>query len=380
MKLLVVATEASADLHLSLVLRHLKSLAPTLQVAGVCGDKSLFETPVNLLAHANELSVMGFTEVLPKVPFVLSLIKKIAGWAQAHQPDCALLIDSPDFNLRLAKKLKKLGVPVIYYICPQVWAWRSGRVSQMKQICDRILSILPFEPKFFAVHGAKAEFVGHPLLEEMDCSRIAKAAGLFHPNADPARPWIALLPGSRKSEVSRLIPSMAATIRSLKKIRPEVQVWVPRAPGIPSEMLAPLPADGVIDGQATTLLRSCDVGLIASGTASLQAALCQIPSVVTYQVSWVSSIIFRLVVRYKGFIAMPNIILNKQVFPELVQHFAQPEIMAHKLNFWLESDQNRQSVVNDLKALPKLLAPPTASTASESVANILMSYSEGRNG
>lgn len=372
MKVLFSATEASSDLHASFVIKELKKIDPEIQIYGLLGEASRAEG-AGLLVHNHELSVMGLTEVIPKIPDVFRILKTLTFWAKTEKPDCAVLIDGPDFNLRLAARLKKNGIPVIYYICPQVWAWRSSRIDQMKKICDRVLSILPFETEFFRKHGGNAEFVGHPLMDEMVFDRISKkdavlALDLKDVSCDV--PWLALLPGSRQSEVRRILPAMKDAVAVLRKSHPKLEIFIPKAPAIPGEFFQGMNVH-VVDGKSEIILRSCDVGLITSGTASLQAALCGLPSVVTYKVTWTSSMIYRLFVKYRGPIAMPNIVLGKRLFPEFLQNAATGEALAGSVTEWINNPSKAEGIRRELHELHQKLG---GGGASANVARIIGGY------
>jgi lipid-A-disaccharide synthase len=329
LKIAIVAGETSGDTLGGALIRAMRERVPQIQFRGVTGP-SMREADCETLADVHELSVMGFIDPLKKLPQLLRLrsmlIRRIAQW----QPHAFIGIDSPAFNLGLAARFKAGGIATVQYVSPQVWAWRQGRVRAIARSCDLVLCLLPFEPAFYASHSVRAQFVGHPMADQLplhpDREAARRSLGL---SADPSQPVLALLPGSRLSEVRQLAwPFIAAAIE-LRRRRPQLQLLAPMANAAASaefmRALAAAPGtDGLpltlLDGQAREALTAADAALIASGTATLQALLCRCPMIVAYRVGAFTAFLVRALklVRVKYF-ALPNLLAGEQVAPELLQ-------------------------------------------------------------
>ena len=372
--LLVVAVEASADLHGAAVVRELKALLPGLRAFGAAGPLMRAEG-VEALVRAEDLSVMGIAEVLPALPRIFAALGTLRRAARERRPTVALLIDSPDFNLRLAKRLRALGVRVVYFIGPSVWAWRTYRVRQIARDVTRMLVILPFEAAFYAQHGVEATYVGNPLADGLrpllesgeQPSRAALRAEL---GLDPERPLIALLPGSRRQEIHRLWEPMLGAARLLRAQHPGLAFAVPVAPTIDRASLESAAAGldvRFLDGQAPALLRAADVAIVASGTATLEAALAQVPLVVVYRLSWLSWLIGKLLVRVK-FVSLVNLLAGRRLVPELLQSGCNSESIAAEAGALLGDGAARESQLGGLRALREALAPAGAPHAARNAA------------
>lgn len=372
-QVLVVAGEASGDQHAAELVAALQKRAPELRFFGMGGPK-LAARGVELLYGAHEISVMGFTEVLPKLWRILRVMKGLATAAGQRKPSCAILVDVPDFNLRLAGRLKRLGIPVAYYVSPTVWAWRRGRVHTIARVVDRMLCILPFEEPFYAKTRVSARYVGSPVLEQVPepgpPEKFRTALGL-----DPARPTLALLPGSRASELRRLLPVMAEASRSLVAERPELQLVLPVAPGVSREEIAaafpaPGPAPVLIDGRAPEVVGASDVAIVASGTAVLEAGLMLRPMVVVYRVSALSWLIGRLLVRV-AHVALVNLLAGRRLVPELLQSALTPSsVVSEVKRLW--SGPARDEVLEGLTQVRQSLGPKgAAERAAEEVLSLV---------
>lgn len=327
---MVVAGEASGDQHAAGVVAVLKALDPSLTFFGMGGDRLKAEG-VELIHGAHELSVMGITEVLPKVPRLFQVLGALTAAAAERKPVVALLVDVPDFNLRLAKRLKAIGVKVAWYVAPMAWAWREGRVAQLRARVDRLLCILPFEEAFFRARGVDATYVGSPVLEQLPAPRDHRAAlGL------PAQaPVLALLPGSRRSEVTRLLPALIGAAQRQRTARPGLKVVVPIAPGLDPALVRPAFADSGLDvvfteGRAADALGACDVAAVASGTATLEAALMRRPLVAVYRVSGLTYLVGKALLKIP-YVCLVNLLAQQRVVPELLQHDATPEAISAAL-------------------------------------------------
>ena len=356
---MVVAGEASGDNHAAELVAALKARVPGLTAFGMGGAK-LAAQGVELIHGAHEINVMGVTEVLPRVPRILKVMDDLAAAAAARKPQVAVLVDIPDFNLRLAKRLKALGIPIAWYISPMVWAWRKGRVRTIAARVDRMLCILPFEEPFYAGTGVSAVYVGSPVLEQMPAPAPAEhfrqALGL-----DPARDVLALLPGSRPGELKRILPTMAEAARRLQQERPGLQLAVPVAPGLDKAgiLAAFIGAEvQLIEGRAPEVVGASNVAVVASGTATLEAGLMERPLVVVYRVSIPNWWLGRTMVNLQH-VSLPNLLAGETVVPELLQHLFTPEaVCTHVDALW--NGPARDAQLAGLKKVRATLGSPGA--------------------
>jgi len=332
-ELLFVAGEVSGDMHAALLLRALRKLDPTVRGYGIGGDE-LEAAGAELHYHVRDMAVMGFAEVIRRLPFFRRALGRMVELARERRPDAVILVDYPGFNLRFAKKARALGLKVIYYICPQVWAWNRGRIPGMAASVDRLLSIFPFEPGVFEKTGLKVDFVGHPLVDE-----------IRHFMSQPRRelPWgsdcrIALLPGSRAQEIERLLPVLVEAGAIIESHRPDVSFLIPAPSRELGERirsrLAALPRKparlGVVDGGTREVLRQARAAFVKSGTASLEAALIGCPMAVVYKTSPITYHLAKWLVRIPH-IGIANLIADRKVCPELIQGDASPPRLAAAL-------------------------------------------------
>ncbi len=361
-RILVVAAEASGDEHAARLVAALKQKAPHLTFFGM-GGQALAAQQMDVLFDAKEISVMGFVEVLPKLRRILQILRMLTEAAVQQKPALAILVDAPDFNLRIAARLKALGIPVIYYVSPMVWAWRSGRTAHMARVIDELLCILPFEEPFLQARGVNAHYVGSPVLDGLP-KPVSVDAFRTSLNLPLKVPILALLPGSRVSEISRLLPTFVSAAVLQKQLRPRLHCVVPIAPGLEAAPIEQaFAAAGLsatfVSGQAAACVGASDVALVASGTACLEAALMQRPLVVAYRLSAVSHALGRAFVRLPYF-SLVNLLLKAPAVPELLQHEATaPAIHQALLPLWEGPARERQ--LDHLGELRGLLGPPGAS-------------------
>lgn len=316
----MVAGEASGDLHGARLLVELQRLRPDVRAFGLGGDE-LAAVGFDAVAHSSEISVVGLIEVLRVLRRARSIFRLLLAEVDRRRPAVAVLIDSPDFNLRLARELKRRGVKVLYYISPQVWAWRKGRVRQIERLVDRMLVLFPFEAAFYRQHGVAADCVGHPLVDEVPVLRQAWDASV----APPLR--VALLPGSRASEVDRLLPLMIEAASQLAAAMP-VEVSLIRAATITASRLEPFLAAArtpivVVSTGRHEHLASCHLALCASGTATLEVGLLGTPLIVLYRLQRWTYWLARWLVKLPH-ISLVNLVLGRGVVPELLQDEAEP--------------------------------------------------------
>ena len=367
--MLIVAVEASADLHGAAVLRELQALRPGLHAFGAGGPR-MRALGFEALIQAEDLSVMGVAEVLPALPRILESMDALRDAARERRPRAALLIDSPDFNLRLARQLRALRIPVAYFIGPSVWAWRRYRVRQIARDVSRMLVILPFEEKFYAQHGVQATYVGNPLADDLRSGDTRAALHL-----DPARPVLALLPGSRLQEVRRLWPPMLAAARALRRKRPNLQLVVPVAPTIARALLY-APDVIFIEGRAPEVLAAAAAAIVASGTATLEAALALTPLVVVYRTSWLTWLIGRLLVRVR-FVSLVNLLAGRALVPELLQTECTPDRIEAAAAPLLDQGPERAAQLAGLRELRETLAPEGAPHAARRAAAEVLRLLDG---
>jgi len=361
-EVLIVAGEASADLHASRALEELRRLRPGVHAFGVGGPR-LRAAGLEALAPAEEISVMGIAEVLPRIPRILGILRALGRAAAERRPKAALLVDLPDFNLRLAAKLKKLGIPVVYFVSPTIWAWRAGRAKKIARVVDRMLCILPFEERFYAGTGVSARFVGHPFAERpppASAETYRRELGL-----SASRTTVALVPGSRPSELRRIFPAMLAAAERILASRPDAQFVVPVAPTLAREQLAPYLAAHstlevtLVDGHTEEVVGASDAALVKSGTSTLETALMLRPMVVVYKLSWLTYLVGRLLVRIAHF-ALVNILAGRTLVPELLQRDASPERMAAEIERLLADRGAREAQLEGLRAVRASLGEPGA--------------------
>jgi len=345
------AGETSGDLHGALLMDALKRQGPV-QCTGM-GGPAMRTSGLDTAARSEDLSVMGFTEVLGHLPRIWRLLKTIKKALTAKRPDVVVLIDAPDFNFRVARMAHALGIPAVYYISPKLWAWRESRVTFIKKHIREMISILPFERDFYARHGMDVNYVGHPLVDAVRTpERLALA---------PVPEQIGILPGSRTGEITSLLPLFGKAAAILASERPHLNFAVAQAPGVDRALLESLwPADVPVCIMAPEkryeLMRTSRAVMAASGTATLETALLKTPTVVAYRFSRLTHALGRLLVRVP-YISLPNLILGREVFPELLQDRAEPQRIAAHVRSWLGETRERQDMLRELDTLTEALGP-----------------------
>jgi len=368
---LVVAGEVSGDLHAAKVVRAFKARSPETVFWGLGGD-DLQAEGVELLQHADRMSVMGLGEVLRHYRFLKGVFKQVLAEVDRRRPDAALLVDYPGFNLRLAAELKKRGVKVCYYICPKVWAWNKKRIPKMARIIDRLMVIFPFEVEVFRGTGLQVDFVGNPLVVQIDEFLASEPASL---------PWgsdqrVALLPGSRKQEILRILPTILSAAKRLETHLPELSFLIAspnaRIEALVQGVIGECPEKpgrlAVVRGQARELMRQADAAIVTSGTATLETALIGTPQIIVYKTGLATSLFARAVLTIKH-VGLVNIIAGRTVCPELLQGAATPESLADTLLQLLDDTPERRDMMEGYEAVRQLLG---TGNAAESVAGILL--------
>ncbi len=330
---MIVAGEASGDLHGGNLVRAMRAIDPSLSFYGVGGNRMRAEG-VALLADAADMAVVGLTEVILKLGAILRVMHRLKASLAGERPDLVILIDYPDFNLPLARAARKRGIKVLYYISPQVWAWRKGRIETIRKSVDRMAVILPFEEQFYREAGVDVTFVGHPLLDVVR-KKYPRMEALKRFNLRGDAITVGILPGSRRSEVARLLPEMLRACRILTEKLSPLQFVLPLAgtldPVFVRDILRQFPVTvNVIRDEIYDVIAASDVAIVASGTATLETALLETPMVVVYKVSASSYAIGRRFIRVDH-IALVNIIAGRSVVPELIQDDANPERIAAEI-------------------------------------------------
>jgi len=370
--LLVIAGEVSGDMHAAKAVRNLQQLDPDLEVWGIGGDE-LRKCGMEQLYGVADMAVMGLSEVLRRYGFFKKVFAEMCREAEKRRPDAILLVDYPGFNLRFAKYAHELGLTVIYYICPQVWAWHRSRIPAMARIVNRLLVIFPFETEVFSGTGLRVDFVGHPLVDE--CRRAL---------AEPEQklPWdagkrrVALLPGSRKQEVARILPVMIDAATHLGETNSAISFIL----AAPSEEIAAearsIIASGnstsqfeVVTGQTREILRQARVAMVASGTATIEAALMGCPMVVIYRTTWLTYLLGRMLVQVPH-IGMVNIVAGREICPEFIQHAATGSTIAEAVGQLLNDNARWKTMCAELREVATKLG--TGERVSERVAEFLL--------
>jgi lipid-A-disaccharide synthase len=369
--LLVVAGEVSGDLHAAEVIKALKTAVPELSVWGIGGDR-LKEEGMLQLEHTDKMAVMGLVEVLRHYRFFKATFQRVLEEVDRRKPAAALLVDYPGFNLRLAQALKQKGIPVFYYISPKVWAWNKKRIPKMAQSIDHLMVVFPFELPFFENSGLRVDFVGNPLVSQIDHFLNTEWERLPW----KASPWVALLPGSRKQEIERILPPMLAAARILQKTFPNISFIIP-APNARIQKIIKKQVEKAIDkptwleitqGNAREVLRQAEAAMVASGTATLEAALLGTPHILVYKTSPATYWLARTMIKIT-YLGLVNIIGERTVSPELIQHAATPEALAKETALLLEDPEKRQAMLDDFKQIRAQLGEKEA---AKQVAEILL--------
>jgi lipid-A-disaccharide synthase len=373
----LLAGEASGDTLGADLIMALRQCAPDAKFFGVAGPK-MQAAGCESWEPAESLAVMGLFDVLRDLPRLIKLLARIKRMFLTERPDVFIGIDAPDTNLRVARRLHAAGIPTVQYVSPQVWAWRQGRARNMRKSVDLVLCLLPFEKHFYDEHGIRAEFVGHPLAdaipENVDRELARRTLGL-----EAQASVVALLPGSRRGEVARLAADFAATARWLAAQRPDLKFIAPMASAATRQIFsrvlerdAPNIEVQLIEGQATAALSAANVVLVASGTASLEAALCKRPMVVVYRLGALTAWMlthFNLV--KSKFFAQPNLLADRRVVGEYFQHQIIPESIGAELLMWLDDAERRSALEAEFARIHSNLRRGAGTRAAQAILELL---------
>ncbi|WPG40470.1 lipid-A-disaccharide synthase [Variovorax sp. EBFNA2] len=370
----LVAGEASGDLLAGLLLDGLEARWPALQTAGIGGPR--------MLAHGfqswwpqEKLAVRGYIEVLRHYAEIAGIRRQLKARLLRERPELFIGVDAPDFNLDLEAGLRREGIKTVHFVCPSIWAWRADRIDKIRAAADHVLCIFPFEPELLEKQGVAASYVGHPVADviPMTPDRAAARAAL---KLDPEAQVVALLPGSRRSEIRYLATRFFAAAALMQKAKPKLQFIAPILPGLRAEVEGLLQAAGMagrvtlLHGQSHAALAACDVTLIASGTATLEAALFKRPMVIAYNMNGLS---WRLMQRkqLQPWVGLPNILCREFVVPELLQEAASPEALAQATLEWLDAPAKTQALQQRFSALHVQLQRDTPTLCADAIQKVL---------
>ncbi len=367
---MIIAGEASGDMHGANLVREMLKINPALNFYGIGGSK-LREEGVELLANASDMAVVGLTEVVSKLGDILKIMKMMKRSLDDRKPDLVILIDYPDFNLSIARAAKKKGIKVFYYISPQVWAWRKGRIGQIKKTVSKMAVILPFEVETYGREGFKVDYVGHPLLDMVKLN-YSKQESKNKFNLAEDKVTVGILPGSRLSEVRKLMPELLRAAEILKREIPDIQFVLPLADTLEETSVTEI-INGfgvkvkVISGHTYDVISCADLALVASGTATLETGLLGVPMIIVYKISRLSYLIGRWIVDVKN-IGLVNIVAGKTVVPELIQSGASGENIAREALSILANGERKQEIIKELTAIRAKLGEPGAAIRAAQIA------------
>ncbi|MFY7668844.1 MAG: lipid-A-disaccharide synthase [Crocinitomicaceae bacterium] len=345
-KIFVISGEASGDLHAANLIREMKLIQPDIEFIGWGGDRMRKEG-VRIKKHISELAFMGFKEVILNLKTIMRNFRSCKNQISEFKPDFLILVDYPGFNLRIAKWAKKEGIPIAYYISPQIWAWKQSRIFQIKENVTKMYTILPFEPDFYRKFEVEVEYCGHPLLDE-----ITRFNESNNNKLTSEKPILAILPGSRKQEIERKLPIMLEAAKHF----PQFETVVACAPNLPLNYYLKYASNNVrfVENETYKLLNSAEMAIVTSGTATLETALFRVPQVVCYKSSRMSYLIARMLVKIK-FISLVNLILEREVVRELIQKDCNSEQIVNELNLIQNDSRKREKMLNDYDQLIQLL-------------------------
>lgn len=369
MKLAIVAGEASGDLHASEVVRELKKLDPALETFGIGGDL-LARRGMRLLHHARDMAIVGLFNVVRHLGMFRQVMNELVEMIGREKPDAVLLVDYPEFNLRVARRCKEMGLPVVYYISPQLWAWRRGRVRQIAKYVDRMIVLFPFEEEFYREHGVPVTYVGHPLIEQVTgVKRAAPRTGITR---------VALLPGSRRMEVTTLLPAMLDAVEILGRER-NVEAYVIQAPTIEYDELEAIVQERsagvpILPHDRGEGIAAADLALSSSGTATLECAILGTPVIVMYRLSRATYWLGRRLVKLPHF-SLVNIVAGKEIVPELIQHDVTGERIAAEARALLAPERYARVKQELQDVRTRLGEPGTSRRVAEEVYRLVVKQS-----
>lgn len=369
-KVLLVAGEASGDLHGSHLVKAIQSIDPEIRFFGV-GGEGLKKAGMELLYPSQSLSVVGITEVFLKLRAILKALQGLKKSMDRERPDLLILIDFPDFNLWLGKIAHRRGLPILYYISPQVWAWRPGRVKLIARLVKKMIVLFPFEVPLYEAAGVDVEWVGHPLLDIVKPT-LSKKEALRQFDLDPNRRTIGLLPGSRIHEIERLLPPLLDSAHLLQEELPDLQFVIPLAPGLPKTLLSPWMKNisvplKIVEGFTYDVMNLSELLIAASGTVTLEGAILEKPMIIIYKVSVPSSWVARALVRLDH-IGLVNLVAEKEIAPELLQGDVQPRRIADEALRILRDPLLSRKMAESMREVRQKLGEPGAAQRAAQIA------------
>ncbi len=377
-KILLVAGEVSGDLHGSHLVEAILSIDPEIQFFGV-GGEGLKRVGMKLLDHSQSLSVVGITEVFAKMGSILKAWRSLKGSLEREKPDLVILIDFPEFNLRLAKIAHRRGIPVLYYISPQIWAWRAKRIKLISRVIKKMVVLFPFEVPLYEAAGVDVEWVGHPLLDLVKPT-LPKEEAFRQFGLDPERRTVGLLPGSRMHEVERLLLPLLDSAHLLQKEIPDLEFVIPLAPGIPKATVSSqmnnisVPVK-VVEGFTYDVMSLCELLITASGTATLEGAILGKPMIIIYKVSFSSYWIGRALIRVDH-IGLVNLVGEKEIAPELIQKEVNPRRIADEAIRILRDPLLSRKMAESMGEVRQKLGEPGAAQRAARIVTSLLHEAE----
>jgi lipid-A-disaccharide synthase len=372
---MIVAGEASGDMYGAGLVAALKKKAPGIRFFGIGGPR-MEEADVRILYPVSKLAVVGITEVIPKIRSIRQALNDLKDKLKESPPDIVILIDYPGFNLNLAGKAHDLGIPVLYYIPPQVWAWREKRVKKIAKRVDRVAVIFPFEKEFYLRYGIQVEYVGHPLLDDLNNERSREQVREHLGISGDRFPVFGLLPGSRNEEIVRHLPPMLGAVKIISRIYPDLRCILPLASTVDEQIVKPYLEDVKVDitvrgADTREVLGACDLALIASGTATLEAAIMETPMVILYRVSFLTYVLGKLLAKVSH-IGLVNLVAGRQIVPELIQRDATDTRIAEEGLWLLQDEKRRKDMKEDLRLVREQLGQGGATERVAALAGEMM--------
>jgi lipid-A-disaccharide synthase len=374
-KVMIMSGEASGEMHGANLAKEIRNQDPSIAIYGV-GSRRMREAGVHMLADASEISVVGITEVLTHVGVIYRVFTKLKRFLKDERPDLLVLIDFPDFNIMLGKAARKLGIPVLYYISPQVWVWRKGRIRTIASFARTMIVVFPFEVELYKKAGVDVRFLGHPLTDVVRSDLSGKEAkdrfGL-----DPRCRTVALLPGSRTTEIHNLLPDMLKAAEILSRRFQDLQFILPVAPTLSRQFVLSFVEKTTVpvhitDGQVYDVLRASDAAIVASGTATLETGLMGVPMVIVYRISSLTYYLLTKLVKGLKYIGLVNIVADRRIVPELIQKESKPQNMADEIAKMLTDPAYYQRIREGLLGVKARLGDSGASVRTAEVVRELL--------
>lgn len=357
---MAVAGEASGDMHAAKVIEALRAKDKKLRIFGM-GGPLMAKAGMDVREDITRRAIMGLAEVVRHLPLSWRRIKTCEKWLREEKPDLLFLVDYPGFNMSLAQRAHRLGVPVCYYIAPKVWAWREGRIKAMRRFIDKLLVIFPFEKNYFQKKGIRAVYVGNPLTEEMDLRPIERVSVLRPQGIGNARfPVLCAMPGSRKSEIEKIWPLVLKASRILRKTCPDLAIVIPKPHGLHYADYRGLKPDDpffFVEAPAYDIRKACDLAWVKSGTGTLETALLMTPMVVVYKVATLTGFLAKRLLKIKN-VSLVNLLAGREVVTELLQGKASPRRLVEETNRLLDNRVHRNAQLKSFRMIRRSIANP----------------------